>query len=79
MWLQSCRSQRPVNRFGCPAAFLIRTRRERAIPHGFARLLSIHIRLKPQKAKVSVSPSSSDLAVAKAGRFMEQKSMWAQR
>ena len=31
------RSRRPVNRFGCPAAFLMPTLRERAIQHSFAR------------------------------------------
>ena len=47
-----CRSRRPVNRFGCPVAFLIRTRRERSIKHSLARWLSMHNPLKTPDSNV---------------------------
>ena len=50
-------SRRTVNRFGCPAAFLRRTRREQSINHSFARWLSMYNTQKPPDNSVpSIAP-----------------------
>ena len=55
------RSRRPVNRFGRPAAFLIRTRRERSIEHSFARWLFMHNTLKAPDSSVPSIASCQNL------------------
>ena len=73
-------SRRSVNRFGCPAAFLIRTRRERSIKHSFARWLSMRNTLKAPDSNVpsiSSCQNCSDSArknCSDSVRFLEQNS-----
>ena len=72
------RSRRPVNRFGRPAAFLIRTRRERSIKHSFARWLSMRNTLKapasnvPSIASCQNCSDSARKNCSDSVRFLEQ-------